>query len=72
MIRTYRGTNYQDVLLRLLFDLPLEVWTKRDLLPDYIFEVLNWGERQKIKEMYDKDDDNKQNPLTTLVLHLHK
>jgi len=68
MIRTYRDTSYQDVLLKLLFDLSLEVWTKNDLLPDYILEALNSEEEQKLRKMYRKDPDNKQNPLITLIL----
>ncbi len=72
MIRRYRSTpQHQDILLRVLFELPLEVWTEKDLLPDYILEALNWGERHRLKKMYDEDGDHKQNPLIILLLHTH-
>lgn len=67
MIRTYRSTKYQDTLLRLLFELPLEIQTKNDLLPDYILEALNSEEEEKLYQMDKKDPDNKQNPLIVLI-----
>lgn len=72
MIRAYRNTSYHDVFLKLLFELPLEVWTENNLKPDYILKELNEKEEDKLLKMYFASAKFDQHPLIILILDKRK
>jgi len=68
MVGLYRDTTYHDTFLRLLFELPLEVWSRNDLKAEEVLQELKPNEEDALLEMYEKSSDFKQHPLIELIL----
>ncbi|TSC84738.1 MAG: hypothetical protein G01um101413_122 [Parcubacteria group bacterium Gr01-1014_13] len=68
MVQRYRKTLHHDAFLSLLFQLPLEVWSVKDLAADEILRYIHPEEQDKLLKMYWDSEDHKQHPLITLIL----
>ena len=68
MVVNYRDTPYHDTFLRLLFDVPLEIWSDSDWKAEEILPLLQPKEREKLLKMYFATRNHSQNPLIVLIL----
>ena len=72
MVRLYRDTPHHSAFLKLLFNMPIEVWTENNLKADDILREFEREEEDKLLDMYEKSGDFKQHPLITLIQYKRK